>query len=231
MTPSKKTTLARFIIITLFIVGTLSTVFYFATDELSKVINAENRARADVSQIEKGTQNTLQALKIIKERLAGNVSIMVGIFLNREALLRNAAYAELDKNNTVISSAQKGLMSVARNDKNLALLSKTTKLIEKFRDDLQETVEGIELGDIELAHRKFIEYSQQNMLALTSQISDSETQWLAEVKALKDTEANAQAKLWRTEILIVLLSLIVSVTAIIAMLKIMSKFIPNRAKE
>lgn len=207
----------------LLIVIAISTILYFASEEFSKVNNAQQQLASKLSQLEKTNQATLEMLAVIRKKLGENTSIMVTLFLNVKPEQRNAAYTQLDNNNTEIAQAQKALAGLVQGDKKLVSLSAVTKLIEKFRDDLQGAVEGIELSDIVQAQTKFVEYGQVNMMTLVNQIFELEALCLAEDKANQALQEQAQAKLLRSEILIILLSLIVAAMSIFTIFKITEK--------
>jgi hypothetical protein len=207
----------------LFIVSAISTILYFAREEFSKVNNAQQQLASELNKLEKTNQATLEMLAVIRKKLGENTSIMVTLFLNVKPEQRNAAYTQLDNNNTEIAQAQKALAGLVRSDKKLASLSAVTKLIEKFRDDLQGAVEGIELSDIVQAQTKFVEYGQVNMMTLMNQIFELEALCLAEDKVNQVLQEQAQAKLLRSEILIILLSVIVAAMSIFTIFKITEK--------
>lgn len=198
---------AAFALILLFI----GAVVMIVADRLERLTVAKNEVVAAAREVsERDDMRAMLAndIRFHAEHGAGQLALL---FVQKEKEQRVAVYGEMDKHSAAIDQAIARITPLLTGADEKEELSHLVKLREIFRDNLQETVDALELGDREKAESLLATSTRDNLQELRSIVAQLVKGQLvsgaAEKKEAQERKIEAEAALSHSRIVAIGLGL------------------------
>ena len=197
----------------------IGAVIMIVADRLDRLAFAANEVVTAAHEVNERDDTRAMLANDIRshaEQGAGQLSLL---FVQKEKEKRVSIYGEMDAHSAAIDQAIARITPLLSGAEEKEELSRLLKLRETFRDNLQETVDALELGDEEKAETLLATATRDNLQELRGIVSQLVKGQLiaiaADTKLVQQRKSEAEATLSRSRLVVVGLGLGVAVIGLL----------------
>jgi hypothetical protein len=199
--------IAAFALVLLF----MGAVIVIVADKLDRLTVAANEVVAAAREVNERDDTRAMLANDIRFHAEHGAGQLALLFVQKEKEQRVSIYGEMDKHSAAIDQAIAQITPLLSGADERKELSRLVKLRETFRDNLQETVDALELGDREKAETLLTTTTRDNLHELRSLVAQLVKGQLvsnaAEKNVARQRKIEAEAVLSQSRIVVIGLGL------------------------